>query len=98
MNIGRKRSDIINKMFSSYILSSILIMVSVPILEITDGIMLNRAVSPDALSMVALLAPANKKACKPRTDNKPKRDAPKPVPNAVNKPCLRDIAIEFFAT
>ncbi|MCQ2264480.1 MAG: hypothetical protein MJZ46_00320 [Bacteroidales bacterium] len=59
MNIGRKRSDIINKMFSSYILSSILIMVSVPILEITDGIMLNRAVSPDALSMVALLAPVN---------------------------------------
>ncbi len=59
MNIGRKRSDIINKMFSSYILSSILIMVSVPILEITDGIMLNRAVSPDALSMIALLAPVN---------------------------------------
>lgn len=46
-------------MFNSYILSSILVMVAVPIHEMTDGILLNRAVSSDALSMIALLTPVN---------------------------------------
>lgn len=59
MKIGRNRSGIINRMFSSYILSSILVMMAVPIHEMTDGILLNRAVSSDALSMIALLTPVN---------------------------------------
>lgn len=59
MTTGRNKSGIINRMFSSYILSSILVMVSVPVHEMTDGILLNRAVSPDALSMIALLTPVN---------------------------------------
>lgn len=59
MKIGRNRSGIINRMFSSYILSSILVMMAVPIHEMTDGILLNRTVSSDALSMIALLTPVN---------------------------------------
>ena len=41
---------------------------------------------------------ANKKVSTPSTKKKKKTAAPVPVPSAVNRPCFREIAIEFFAT
>lgn len=46
-------------MFRSYIGASVLVMVAVPLHEMTDGVLLGHAVTPDALSLIALLVPLN---------------------------------------
>lgn len=54
-----RRGNIIERMFRSYIGASVLVMLAVPLHEMTDGILLGHAVTPDALSLIALLVPLN---------------------------------------